>query len=252
MNEKIRVLIADDNLPFCSLCCSLLEGYGFAPAAFNGGPSLSMLIGDLKPHVLVLNLMLLPGGASAFLKKLGGDNGRLPCRLLLLSPVDCGLARGELLKLGADDFFLLPCDLDMLMERIIKLAAPPAEGYSLPLFMRRDDHNLERRVCELLYELGVPAHIKGRFYLLAGITLAGHSPELLLSVTKQLYPAIAHRFGGNAQQIERAIRLAISRAHNIGDKSAYLRCFGDARRPTNLSFIAGAVEYLRRTAGTGL
>ena len=47
---------------------------------------------------------------------------------------------------------------------------------------------IERYVSDMMLELGVPAHLRGYYYLREAIVLAARDMELVGSVTKLLYP----------------------------------------------------------------
>ena len=61
--------------------------------------------------------------------------------------------------------------------------------------------SLEGRVTEIMHEIGVPAHIKGYGYIREAIILSAESPEYINAVTKQLYPAVASRFGTTPSRV---------------------------------------------------
>ena len=75
------------------------------------------------------------------------------------------------------------------------------------------------------------------------IKLAIDNPEIINSITKQLYPAIAEKFETSASKVERAIRHAIEVAWNRGKiENIYsifgLRVYSSNEKPTNGEFIA--------------
>lgn len=69
--------------------------------------------------------------------------------------------------------------------------------------------HLETDITKMLHELGIPAHIKGYQYLRDAIAMSVEDQEMMSSVTKILYPAIAKRNQTTASRVERAIRHAI-------------------------------------------
>ena len=71
------------------------------------------------------------------------------------------------------------------------------------------DCELEKYITEIMLDIGVPAHLKGYHYLRSAILLSGRDMEVVTSVTKLLYPAIARRFKTTDQKVERAIRNAL-------------------------------------------
>ena len=59
--------------------------------------------------------------------------------------------------------------------------------------------HLETDITKMLHELGIPAHIKGYQYLRDAIAMSVEDQEMMSSVTKILYPAIAKRKPDNGQ-----------------------------------------------------
>ena len=72
-----------------------------------------------------------------------------------------------------------------------------------------DDIELETYITEVMLDIGVPAHLKGYYYLRDAIMMTGRDMDVVSSVTKLMYPVIARRFKTTDQKVERAIRNAI-------------------------------------------
>ena len=85
---------------------------------------------------------------------------------------------------------------------------------------------IERYVSDMMLELGVPAHLRGYYYLREAIVLAARDMELVGSVTKLLYPGIAKRSHTNIQRVERAIRNAIEVSWERGNPAVLEELFG--------------------------
>ena len=103
--------------------------------------------------------------------------------------------------------------------------------------------NLEIIVTDIIHQIGVPAHIKGYHYLREAIILSVGDKEMLESVTKLLYPAVAKKFSTTPSRVERAIRHAIEIAWDRGDLDILNSFFGytistGKGKPTNSEFIA--------------
>ena len=88
------------------------------------------------------------------------------------------------------------------------------------------DCELEKYITEIMLDIGVPAHLKGYHYLRSAILLSGRDMEVVTSVTKLLYPAIARRFKTTDQKVERAIRNAIEVSWNRGNTETFEKMFG--------------------------
>ena len=80
--------------------------------------------------------------------------------------------------------------------------------------------------------------------------LTGRNMEVVSSVTKMLYPAIARRFKTTDQKVERAIRNAIEVSWNRGNMKTFEEMFGYSAssgrtRPTNSEYIARIADKVR-------
>lgn len=113
-----------------------------------------------------------------------------------------------------------------------------------------NDVELERYITEIMLEIGVPAHLKGYYYLRNAIMLTGRDVEVVTSVTKLLYPVIAKRFKTTDQKVERAIRNAIEVSWERGNTQTFEKLFGYStqngrHRPTNSEYIARIADKIR-------
>ena len=104
-------------------------------------------------------------------------------------------------------------------------------------------------VTNIIHDIGVPAHIKGYYYIRESIMLAVTDMEILNCVTKKLYPEVARRYGTTPSRVERAIRHAIEVAWDRGDVEILQKYFGYTvsgikGKPTNSEFIAMIADRL--------
>ncbi len=112
------------------------------------------------------------------------------------------------------------------------------------------EYELERYITNIMLDIGVPAHLKGYHYLRDAIMLSGKDIEVVSSVTKLLYPAIARRFKTTDQKVERAIRNAIEVSWARGNVETFEELFGYSAqtgktRPTNSEYIARIADKVR-------
>lgn len=106
----------------------------------------------------------------------------------------------------------------------------------------------------LLFELGVPEHILGSRYLIKALELAVQDKNLIDSMSKGLYPAVAQCFDATDKRVERAMRHAIEVSWDRGDIDVLQRYFGFTvssvkGRPTNSEFIARCMNIVRDRLG---
>lgn len=112
------------------------------------------------------------------------------------------------------------------------------------------NYDVEKHISEILFQIGIPAHILGYQYLRYAIKLAINDITLVSSITKQMYPHIAERFNTTASRVERAIRHAIEIAWDRGNTEVLDNIFGfsvDSQKgkATNSEFIAMIADRLR-------
>ena len=106
-----------------------------------------------------------------------------------------------------------------------------------------EGRTIEKRISDIFLTVGIPAHIKGYRFLREAIRLTIESPDLIGSITKQLYPTIAKNFDSTPSKVERAIRHAIEvgwargRLESINNIFG-VKVYGHNDRPTNGEFIA--------------
>jgi len=99
-------------------------------------------------------------------------------------------------------------------------------------------------------DIGIPAHINGYRYL-RDATLYCLEKNENISVTKELYPAIAKKYEGTTEsQVERGIRTAIEGAWSKGNLKCIDSIFGynilpSKGKPTNSQCIYAIVEHVK-------
>ena len=118
------------------------------------------------------------------------------------------------------------------------------------LTVKELDDPMVTDVTTILYQCGVPAHIKGYQYLRMAIMLVVEDCDIIDSATKMLYPSVARKYGTTTSRVESAIRHAIEVAWDRGDVDTLNSYFGytiqnNRGKPTNSEFIAIIADNLR-------
>ena len=116
--------------------------------------------------------------------------------------------------------------------------------------MERKEKDIIYTITKLMIELGIPAHLRGYYYLRDAIEMTSQDMELVESVTKLLYPEIAKRHRCTSQKIERAIRNSIEVSWERGNQELMEELFGYSRedgmkRPTNSEYIVVLSDKIR-------
>ena len=150
---------------------------------------------------------------------------------------------------GASYYLVKPFSIQTAMERIRELMKDKPEHAKDIAVNKRKPVTIEEKISEIFISIGIPPHIKGYGYLREGIKMTIETPYIINSVTKELYPSIAKKFGTTASKVERAIRHAIEVAWNRGRIDAINAIFGariylGSEKPTNSEFIALVADKL--------
>ena len=117
MDEKIRVLLADDDTEFCARMSAVLDSaddFELVGIAENGEKALSA-VNELRPDVLIIELML---------PVMDGWSVCAHIREKAKTPIIMLTAKSEVndritgLEMGADDYLVKPFEMKELMARI--------------------------------------------------------------------------------------------------------------------------------------
>ena len=255
MDNKPKVLIADDSKDFGVICCNLLKTYGFdALMSQKDGTKVTEMVLSGQPDIVLMDVFMPYLDAIGVMKRVREAGGKAPL-FLVMSSVDSPMLEHEMLSSGASYYFLKPFDMEVMAERIAQLS-----GYHQPSILKnygvgvKDQSDLkpdlEMLVTDIIHQIGVPAHIKGYHYLREAIILAIKDHDIINAVTKQLYPTVAKKHDTTSSRVERAIRHAIEVAWDRGDVDTLNSYFGytihnGKGKPTNSEFIAMIADRLR-------
>ena len=108
---------------------------------------------------------------------------------------------------------------------------------------------LIKEVTDILHDIGMPAHIKGFYYVRDAIILVYQDITRLNHIINDVCALVARRHHTSIQSVERTIRVAIEITWLRGDMDEIMCIFhntvdGRKARPTNKEFIALIVDYL--------
>ncbi len=252
MENKLKIVIADDLNEYSSNCERVLKSYGMEVIVVGkDGLKAIEAVKSEHPDVLLTEIFM-PNldalGVLEFINKM--DKKDTPLVMVMSGYANPRLEK-EILNAGACYYFLKPFDVNMMAERIIKLSG--WKNDKSPIVLNNSslsDNEIEIMVTEIMHQIGVPAHIKGYHYLRESIILAVKNSEIINSVTKLLYPTIAKSYATTPSRVERAIRHAIEVAWDRGDIDVLNSYFGytiqsQRGKPTNSEFIAMISDKLR-------
>ena len=251
MERNLSILIADDKSEIAhDLVKELKNNSMDVYMCGKSGAEVFQWLENKTPDVIIMDAFLTHIDALGVLQRLNSLKLIKQPLIIVVSSIDKSRFEAEVLKAGADYYFLKPIEPTLLAERIPQLYSWKYMGNSKPDLKNSSETSLEVTISEMMHQLGVPAHIKGYQYLREAIKSSVNDPEMLESVTKVLYPSVAKKFSTSASRVERAIRHAIEVAWDRGDVDVLSSYFGytihsQRGKPTNSEFIAMISDKLR-------
>ena len=251
MNKQLSVLLADEKSEVAlTLVSELKKNMMDVKVCEKSGATLLQLVENKTPDVIIMDAFLMHIDALGVLQRLNKLNLMKRPLVIVFSSIDKSHFELEILKAGADYYFLKPIEPSLLAERIPQLYSWKDMGNTNVGANHSTETNIEVTISEIMHQIGVPAHIKGYQYLREAIKRSVNDPEMLNSVTKILYPTVAKAFSTTPSRVERAIRHAIEVAWDRGDVDVLSSYFGytiqsERGKPTNSEFIAMIADKLR-------
>ena len=266
MNEKIKILVSDDNQDFTKTLVSYLskdEGLEVVATARDGQEAFEKIV-ETKPDIALLDIIMPHLDGLGVLEKLNETKLEKRPMCIILSAVGQDKITQRAIELGAQYYLVKPFDINILIKRIKDLKfykpmqanvnfvsrEPKAQYIDISPENKKNEENLEALVTNVIHEVGVPAHIKGYQYLREAIIMVVNDIDVINQITKQLYPEIAEKYKTTPSRVERAIRHAIEVAWGRGKQQAVESIFGYTvsaakGKPTNSEFIAMIADKLR-------
>ena len=266
MDNKITVLIADDNRDFAMTLLGYLkeeddlEVVGVA----KDGNEAAELISITKPDIAILDVIMPHLDGLGVLEKINESKMEKKPICIMLSAVGQEKITQKAIDLGAQYYIIKPFEIDVLIKRIREIKTFQPAGNKIS-FMSKEirapyieiqqekkntSESLEALVTNIIHEVGVPAHIKGYQYLREAIMMVVKDIDVINQITKMLYPEIANKYHTTPSRVERAIRHAIEVAWARGQIDTVESIFGytvstSKGKPTNSEFIAMIADKLR-------
>lgn len=249
--EKISVLIADDNKDFCDVLSNYLnkqKDMTVVGIACDGIDAYDKIL-SLKPMVCLIDGIMPKLDGIGVLEKLAENNGGVATIPIMLTAMTSEEIAKRAFYLGAKYYIAKPFDMELLASRI-RQVIKPVNLSDKNTYLNNQGVDLETKVTNILHEIGVPAHIRGYHYMREAIIMAINDIDVLNYITKELYPAIAKKCNTTPSRVERAIRHAIEVAWSRGKVDAIDALFGytvnnHKGKPTNSEFIALIADRLR-------
>ena len=261
MQNQLKVLISEECIELDRGALDMFKHYSmdlsFLP---KDGFKIIEIIENSSPDVVIMDLFMPRIDAIGIITTVRKNHRiEMPTFIVVSSFGRPSLER-EVMSAGASYFMIKPINYSDIIEKILQISyksqlSDAKEQNPKEIVNYGNNSNMEIKITEILHQIGVPAHIKGYHYLRNSIMMSIENPDIINSVTKQLYPSVAHNFETTSSRVERAIRHAIEVAWDRGDIDILNSYFGytihnSRGKPTNSEFIAMISDRLRLSLRT--
>lgn len=231
------LLIADGSEAFAARLTEELRGKYHIRVCHDGLTALEQLR-EKKPDVMILDL-LLPELDGISLLHTAAAEALVP-HVLALTRFTSSYVMDSVERLGVSYMMMKPCEPEAVCARLQDLAK-----CSRPDPVVQPD--VRATVSNVLLALRIPTKLRGYVCAREAILYLMRSPGM--SVTKELYPAVAALCDGTPAQVERAIRGAIQAGWTQGTGEAWEQFFtrradGTIHRPSNAEFLSRIADFL--------
>lgn len=247
MDKRKKILIGDETSDFGIIYQNKLEEKGYKVILTKrDGAEILKLIEKEHPDLVVMNTLMTSIDAVHVLSALK-DREELPF-FIVTSAFNNSMIEKQIMENERCYYMLEPFETSVLLEQIDHMCGVLDMDINRNIGLTQQQH--EMSITGIIHQIGVPAHIKGYHYLREAILLSIQDTTMMSSVTKQLYPRVAKKFGTTASRVERAIRHAIEVAWDRGDVDILNSYFGytiqnSRGKPTNSEFIAMIADKIR-------
>lgn len=235
--KKIKVYIADSEEEK-----GILSYFGESDkfevvGSKSSGTEIIKEVEEALPDFLIMEVMLSGVDGFTVFEKLKEDMGVNCPKVIFASSLTHSGFVAKAMKEGASYFMVKPVSPKNVEERIMDILSSSQNVSS------KETKQLDEKISNIFISIGIPAHIKGYQFLREAVKLAVEKPEIIGSITKQLYPTIAERFETSSSKVERGMRHAIEVAWNRGKieniNSLFgLKIYSSNEKPTNGELIA--------------
>ena len=245
--SHVKLIVVEDNLGLSRSIQNYFsreQGFEVAGCAGNVTEAVEM-IKLILPDVILLDVIMPGADGFSLIERLNKMDIPMP-KIIMYSSIGHDAIIKKAALMGVKYFMVKPLDFDVLKARIIDMFNPIAETTDMKAYPSK---SLDEKITSIFLTIGIPAHIKGFAFLREAVKQVYNNPDMINSITKQLYPSVAKAFDTSPSKVERAIRHAIEVAWTRGKIENLNSIFGfkiysSNDKPTNGEFIALIADKL--------
>ncbi len=245
----IKVVVADNNDIFRKTIINSLEkerNIKVIGEASNGEEALKLIL-NKEVDLVILDVILPKKDGLWLLEEINNRCENKP-KCIVVSAMNCDNIVIRAVETGASYFISKPFENELLIKRIRQIFDNDIKNIVVKSSNEvLKEKTLEMKITEVLNSFGITPSIMGFHYIRCAIEMAVYNTELLIGITKGIYPDIAKRYNTSSSKVERAIRHAIECIWRNGNSHIYCKTIGitNSKKPTNSQFISILTEYFR-------
>jgi two-component system, OmpR family, response regulator len=195
--DDTRILVVDDEESITDLLATALRYERFDVAVAHTGREALRAVGDFRPHLIVLDVMLPDWDGFEVTKRLADQRERVP--VLFLTARDATGDRVRGLTLGGDDYVTKPFSLEELVARIRAILRRTRGGSDGSARLVYADLEMDDDMHQV-WRAGKPIDLTATEYKLLRYLLA-NAPRVL-SKSQILDHVWNYDFGGEGNVVE--------------------------------------------------
>jgi two-component system OmpR family response regulator len=221
-----RVLVVDDEPNIADVVAMALRYQGFAVETAGSGRDALAAVGEFRPHLMVLDVMLPDFDGFEVARRLGAQRGDVPIIFLTARDATEDKVRG--LTAGGDDYVTKPFSLEELVARVRTILrrtgrAAPESGVLSFEDLELDEETREVTRSGTLVDLTATEYRLLRYLML--------NPRRVMTRSQLLDHVWDYDFGGDGRVLETYV--------------SYLRKKLDAHGPSLIHTVRGVGYALR-------
>lgn len=224
INQHVKVYLVEDDTDMVSQMNTMLSIYFTVCTFCNGKEALDALGNDeIQPRIIISDVMMPVMNGLELTKAIKQQKYTRHIGIILLSALDTETSRMQAVKAGADDFFVKPCPLQMLVARCFRLIQnqqPQAGAKSqlpqseIPIVESLVDKNFKDKVENI-----VAAHLSDDSFTVDILAdQLGWGRSVVYRRVKQLLGMTPNDYI-RSKRMERAARLIVEGGHTIAEVS---------------------------------
>ena len=227
--DRVRVLVVDDEAYITDLVATALRYEGFEAVAAGSGREALSLVESFRPQLIVLDVMLPDLDGFEVQRKLVDRGRRLPVLFLTARDATEDKVRG--LTIGGDDYVTKPFSLEELIARIRAVLRRSQGAQPDGARLRFSDLEMDEDTHEV-WRAGQPIELTATEFNLLRFLLS--NPRRVLSKSQILDHVWNYDFGGDSSIVETYV--------------SYLRKKVDIQEPRLIHTVRGVGYVLRLAA----